>query len=197
MGFKIQRPDIWSGLQRLFRFTGRGALEFEPFIISTVQVADLSLGSQPPVRRSAAARMDQAAVALESAVVRFEMPGSGLMHIRSLTVNAVAAGGPVLAFFGSSIAVPANTADKSFTDGRLLQAGELAGGVMTFGTQVAALGTIHWSRSLNADTPVVFHPNNWIVGSGLPGQFGFLELQLLGPNVRFQCSAEWDEYSIV
>lgn len=196
MGLKIQRPFIAEALQRLFRLTGSIQMQLEPFVVGTVQLADLSLGSEPPISRAANASFFQAAVVGEVPVWRLEIPGSAIMHVKSIELLS-ATSSKVFALFGSTIPPPAATAVKSMVDGRLLAESQLAAGVLTFGTQVANLNPIQWRGLIVADVPRVFRPNAWIVGTGEPDVFGFLEMQLNVPNIGVDVNVEWDEYQIV
>ena len=202
MGLRIQRPQIGAALQRLFRLTGRVGVELEPFIIGTVQVADLGLGAEPPVRRSAVARFTQAAVVGEIAVWRMEVPGSVIAVVTRFQLRQEASVSACHIHFGSTIsaAVFATAARKSFTDGRLLQGGQTPALVLAHGTQAAGLSPIDWSVAVNLvpDNTWQTPSGLWVIGSGAPGQFGFIEFQAGGvTNQEVRFVVEWDEYQIV
>lgn len=201
MGLRIQRPFIAAAVQRLFGLTGRIQLQLEPFVLSTVQLADLSLGSEPPVRRHAAAQFTQGAVALERTVFRLEVPPSIVAVITNLSCRPGAAATSLNMAPTSTISSAdlGGVAARAFTEGRL-QFPDLQGPAasLVFGTRVAALAGPVWFKVVN---PVPdrsdFTPVGWIVGSGIPDQFGFMEFAVNALNDQMVVNMEWDEYQVV
>ena len=187
---------IATRLQKLLGIQGRVRVNLEEFILPTIQVADLGRGALPPERRHVSARFDQAAVIAESCVVRLEAIPSTILVVTDIHITPIGNTGFLLGNFTSTIAAPPNIAIKQFTDNRLTQDQEKPAGVLAFGTQNANLGIIPWMAQLEADIDNHFQPEGWVVGSGVPGQFGFLELQVNIANTRAIGSIEWDEYQL-
>lgn len=193
MAQPIQTPGVGAALQRLFRLQGRVRPSLEEFVIPTVQVADLSQGSVPPVRRHAVSFFNQPGVAGQSATWRLEVPPSVLARIDRIYVTPAAAG-PMFANFGSTIAVPAGNAANEFSDARVRANGELPAGLVTFGTQVAILaGT--WRVDVAANEVTEIRPRAWLIG-GLFDAFDFLEMQFFQANTAVTVAMEWEEYQI-
>ncbi len=201
MGFKINRPDVWARLQDLFRLTDSTQLSIEPFVLPTVQLANLEGAQLPTLTRHAVASFVQGATALEFGTARFETVGGTLCHIRKLTAWSTAAVTLQINFPGNAttLAAQANTAAKGFTDGRIPIATEAPAGVLTFGTQVAAITVpAQFHLDLQNSIPFTYDPVNWIIGVGFdPTLVGFLELQLGTLNVPLVVTLEWDEYAVI
>lgn len=200
MGQAIQRPDIGAALQRYFALVGRVRPELEEFVLPVVSVGDLAAGGAPPVVRRVTASFSQAAVAAQVFQARFEIPGSMLAVIRQVNINAPGGAALNIRFHQAgnvaTIGAQANTAPKSFTDGRLLEENQLAGGVLTFGTQAAALATTESLYRVYAAQSLVLTPD-WVVGTGRADLFGFLEFESNTANAAVAGTLMWDEYQIV
>lgn len=197
MAIPVQNPNVGDALRQAFDLKGSVRPFLEEFIVPTVQVGDLARGAPPAFVRHAVARFSQGAVVGQRAVWRFEMPGGMIAVLRRFWFRPVGANGTVVTFFGSSIAPPAGTATKVFTDGRL--AGQEPAGVLTFGTQVGNLATNQFVINAVQD-PDAFDfrpPGGWVVGSGQAGQFGFLEQNFSVDNTGIDVVLEWDEYQIL
>lgn len=192
MALQIQRPEIWANLQRLFRIVGKGKLELEQNVIPVVQVGDVSLGQLPPVVRSCSAAATIVPVAGELATVRFEVPGGVLAQIRRLHVWA-SGDCSFTGSFSSAGSAQAGTGLSSYIDGRLLQLGQGPAGLLTFGTQVAAIAPIQFVARVPTAQAHIFEFEHLVVGSGTPDQFGFAEFQIDAANTTMVFNIEWDE----
>jgi hypothetical protein len=193
--YPIQSPGVGSALTRLFRLTGIVRPRLEESVLPVVLVADISQPRTPEVLQSAHATFNQAAVAAESCVFRFEVPPSVVARIDEVTLLAGPAATSVptvLAVnFGSTIAAPANTALKEFTDQRAIGA---PAGVLTFGTSAAGLGVAIRYRIPLLAGGLVYRPRNWIVfGDQAAGLFGFLEFDASIVNTEFRVGLRWSE----
>lgn len=193
MSKDIQDPTLAQLLTAALGLQGRVRLSLEEFVIPTIQVADLQMGMPPPVARAATAVGLAAAVSGQTATFRFEIPGSLLARIEYLTVRAGAIG-TIAASWTATGGPQAGTAEKAFTDGRLLQQAEAPAGVLTFGAQVAGIPPVSWRARIRADTPERFKFDHWVVGSGIPTQFGFLEFAFSAANLAVDLTLEWTEY---
>jgi hypothetical protein len=197
----IQNPALGQVLQRAFNLVGRVRPYLDEVIVPVVSLGELGEGSAPPVIRSAAAQYTLGGGGAGTFQVgRFEIPGNNIATIDRIAVTA-AAQTYFLINHGSSITAPANTADKAYKDGRLLEVGETPAGVVTYENAAAVLGTLQ-ERYLvdNLVQPglvVPFPPGKTIVGSGRPGQFGFLEWGLLAANTAIRLTIHWTEYQLV
>lgn len=197
MAIKIQDGGaIATRLQKLLSIQGRLAPDLEEFIIATIQVADLSQGGIPPVSRRAAVQFLEAAVVGELTAWRFEMPGSTLAIVRYLEVMP-AADDLLQIHFGSEMTPPANQSVPVFIDGRIRHGtGENPAGVVFSGTQIGGLTTPQEFQRVDADPSTRIVDPGWIIGSGLPEAFDFLEFSLSTPNQGTRVTMEWDEYQI-
>lgn len=194
---QIQRPDTGTLLTDHFRLSSRVAPELDEIVTPTVTVADLTKGSTPPICRSAAAQFSQGVVAAERAVWRLEAPPGVILKVTSFWLSNIDATSDCNVHFGSSFAVVPSVASVSrFTDGRLTGA-ELPGGLLLHDTQVAALAAFEWRRLLDPLEEINFTPPNWIVGTGLPGSFGFIEFGMGSLITGVNVSLEWDEFQLV
>lgn len=198
MAKQIQNPTVGDVLRQAFDIKGRVSPLLEEFVVPTVLIGDLGRGAPPAFIRHAVARFSQGAVVGQRAVWRFEMPGGMIAVMRRFWYRPVGSNGSIVTFFGSSIAPPAGTATKVFTDGRLAGQNNPAG-VLTFGTQVGNLATNQFVINAVQD-PDAFAfepPAGWVVGSGIAGQFGFLEQNFSVDNIGIDVVMEWDEYQIL
>lgn len=197
---QIQNPLVGQALQYLFGLQGRVEPSLDEIVVPTVQIGDLSRGGPPGITRSASAAFSQAAGgAGQFSVARFEVPGNVVARIDSMVVRVSGAAATLIITHGSTFATPANTAQKSLKDGRLLQAGEVAAGVVTYGTQgVTPFAPTTSERYFLASNALVTIPTpGLIVGSGLPGQFGFMEFGLITPNLQLDATIQWTEFRLV
>ena len=192
---------IASRLQSLLRLQGTVRPTLEEFILPTIQVADLSDGAIPSVRRHCSAQFTQAAVVAERCIFRLEVPPNILAHITGFSCRPIAAATSLNMTTSSSLAAADLTgiALSGFIEGRLTNANppQQPASVLTFGTRVGALAAVVWFKVVN---PVPdrsdFEPIGWIVGSGQPAQFGFLEFAVNALNDQMVVNMEWDEYQV-
>lgn len=203
MAQPIQDPTVGVVLQGLFKLQGRVRPALEEFIIPTVQVADISQGARPATRRRAVAGIAQAAVAGQVFQARFEIPGGMIAVIRRINLSSTTGAMNIRFNFpgnAASIAALAGVSAKAFTDGRLLpgapSGAQQPAGVLTFGTNAAALATTQAVFRLFATQELVIYPD-WVVGTGHPQLVGFLEFESNTANAQVAGSVEWDEYPIV
>lgn len=199
MPFQIQRPDIWAALQRLFRITDKGSLRLESSVIGMVKIADVSQSQVPGVFQHVTAQCQIVPAAGEFANFRLEAPTGMLCVLDRLTIQAVATAGIIVAHVGSTLsaAIFASAADKSFTDGRLVQQGRLPGGVLGFGSSGGVPAANEFRRPLQANVPTEVLFRGWAAGSGLPELFGFIEFGFNTADVTLNIDLEWDEFSPV
>jgi len=202
MALDITTPNVGVELQQLFGLRGSVSLGLEQFVIPTVSVGELGQSTPPSIRRRASAQFALGAVALERPTLRFEMIGGSLAVIRRMYFTTDQTGFLHIMHRGNaaSIAALANTATKSFVDGRLL-AGAPSGaqqpaGVLTFGTQVAEI--TDWNADIQFQSGVIFTYDEpgFVVGTGRPGLTGFLEIQVSIVNCVLRGALVWDEYTI-
>lgn len=200
MPLPLQGADVTRLLVERYGIRARPTFQLGDEVLPVSIVGDDAPAVEPPRIRSATAFFNQAAVAGEFGTCRIETPPSVLCVIRKIYWFINSATPSVRAFWGSSLTTPANTADKSFRDGRLLARGQLPAGVLTFGTDANALATVHWQVALPATAaePYVttFDPG-LVVGTALPTpDFGFVEFQSTQANAVFRATVEWDEYEL-
>lgn len=206
MGKQIQRPEIGAALTRLTRLTGSYAPELEESILPVINVGELGIVMQPPVRRQASLIHTIAAVALQFPTWRFEVPGSILAVIRKIWIQPSTTSAHFNMFSAASILVPpAGIIRGDFTDGRLSGIDPLSGanlqdpaGFIGAGTQVAPLAAITWRAGVITAFPGTFFDDlGWVVGSGGPDTPGFMEFQygVLNEQIRFRM--EWDEFQVI
>ncbi len=193
MGMPIGDPTIGAALQKLLALRGRVVIGMEEFIVPTVQVADIGSGAAPAVTGAASAQGLVGAVAAEFATWRFEVPGSLVAKIQAIDVM-VSGATQINASWTATGPSQAVVSSKDFTDGRLLQLGQRPAGVLTQGTQVGAIAPINWRAQLEANVGRRFEFQHWLLGSGAPAQFGFLEFQAGSVNLAGILSIEWTEY---
>lgn len=203
MGLKIQRPDIAVAIQKLLRLTGSIDLEVEEFILQTIQVGDLSHGQLPPVSLHASADFVIGAVVAEHAIWRMEIPGSAIARVTRIIVRP-GTDTTLRVHFGSTLAAaafPTAVTNKGFTDGRVLF-GVGDGNVplpavsINTGTQVASMPREYSQFFGNLQDQLILEPHGWIVGTGDPNQFGFIEFQVTNLNEQMIITMEWDEWRI-
>lgn len=201
MAKDIGNPIVGTLIQQAFDLQGRIQMVVEESIVPTVSLGDLSLGSPPPNLRHATASWDESGVAGERFVARIEVPGNIIAVITR--INFIPRGSTIemVADFGSSFPIPTSgAASKRFTDERVRAPGgspaQQPAGVVTTGTQVAALAVQPFRMRAIDAVDNIFDPKGWILGTGRPGQFGFIEFAAGTANVRIEGTIEWDEYQI-
>jgi len=193
MPLPIQNARISKLIHDAYNIVGRYRARIDETVVPVAIVDNFAEGGGFPEVRRASATFRQAGVAGQVTVARFETPPNILGVIRQITLN-VGGTGLVRAFFGSSIAAPANTAAKAFIDGRVRNRGEIPGGVLTFGTQVGALVATHWTcEVINTNGRIV---DNLLWPIGQVAAFDFMELEVNGNNVALDVAIVWDEYLI-
>jgi len=193
----IQEPGVGQALQAAFNLQGRVRPVLEEYIVPTVMIADFSAqASGVPLARSAAARLTVGATIGEMATMRFEMPAGMLAKI--VRFHAFPSADGNLAFSFSSAGAPqAVPFIADFLDGRLVQLGQTPVAGATGGTQIGTIAPISLMyRAQNAIGGLTLEPEHWVVGSGVPGQFGFFEAQLTNVNSQCQFAMEWIEYPV-
>jgi len=204
LGIPIQDGGLLSGrLQRLLQLQGRVPLEVEGFVLPTIQVGDLSDSGIPAVRRHVSTFVQQNAVVAENAIMRLDVPPGVLCEIRNFSVFPDANVGMRIGW-GSTLAavdLPSVSGSTIFTDlrlGVLSQNPQVPAGVMTHGTSVAGLATFQkrLTASGTIGSELFFEPKGWIIGSGRPVAFGFLEFGFDVVNTRVRMNIEWDEYQL-
>lgn len=196
---QIQNPLVGQALQYAFGLQGRVDPALDEIVIPVVSVGDLSRGGPPGISRAASAAFSQAAVVGEFAVARFEVPGNVVARIDRLVVRSSAAAATLVVTYGSTFPTPANTAQKNLKDGRLREANQVPAGVLTFGTQVPTpfAPTTSERYFLASNVLTVLELPGAVVGSGLAGQFGFLEFGLITNNVQLDATLHWTEFTLV
>ena len=202
MALPIQRPEIGAALQKLLGLQGRVQPKLDEFVIPTISVGALDLGSAPPVVRKAVVSINESAVALQRFVGRFEAVPGTICVLRKINLfSSAGAANFSCRFPGNATTVGpfANLRTSAFTDGRLL-AGSGGGaqgpsGRVTTGTQAATLGAMTFQVRIPADGLSYDIPGNgWVIGNGLIE--GFMDFQIALDNSTIQGSIEWDEYAL-
>jgi len=198
MAQPIQTPLVGSALQRLFGLQGRVRPSLEEFIVPTVQVANLDDGSPPNVSRTASSFGSQAAVAGEFGTFRLEVPPGTIAEVLAVYLPVPSATFNLRIATTDAPAALANTGSKRFWDGRLNFENQLPAGVLTFGTQVAALTTVIGLIPVTTvENTIWTPPRGLIVGSGKQGQFGFFMIQNATANQALIATIVWREYALV
>jgi hypothetical protein len=194
MALPIQNARISQQVHDAYNVVGRYRAQIDEVVVPVALVDDLTTGAGGfPLTRRASARANVAAVGAQRGVARFETPPGILGVIRTIHCRTGASAN-ISVFFGSSIAAPAGVAPKAFIDGRIRNRGETPAGVLTFGTQAAALAAVHFMwNAQNASELGVFHVQ-WPIGQ--VGAFDFVEFQNETVNSLFILSLVWDEYLI-
>ena len=202
MALPIQRPEIGAALQKLLGLQGRVQPSRDQFVVPTISVGALDLGSAPPVVRKAVVSINESAVALQRFVGRFEAVPGTICVLRKINLfSSAGAANFSCRFPGNATAVGpfANLRTSAFTDGRLL-AGSAGGaqgpsGRLTTGTQAASLGAMTFQLRIPADGISYDIPGNgWVIGNGQIE--GFMDFQIALDNSTIQGSIEWDEYAL-
>jgi hypothetical protein len=192
MPLPIQNPRISQQVHEAYNVVGRYRAQIDEVVVPVALVDDLTHGAGSfPVVRRAAGRFGQAAVVGEFCTFRFETPPGILGVIRRIVIRPGAAGALNI-LFGSTIPAPAGTADKAFIDGRVRNRGETPAGVLSFGTQVAALANTHYI--INAAVTNAPFEVEWPIGQ--VGAFDFCEFQWGAANQTVTAGLSWDEYLI-
>lgn len=193
----LQLPGVAERLTSWGRLLGRLRLNLADEVLPVVQVADHSIASVPVTRRIAALQANQAAVAGELPTFSFQVPPSIIARIRRVTVTP-AADDRVLFRLGSTINTAGYSAVNSFfLDERLaVSAGARPAGTLFRGTQVAGLANAPMVRWFSSTAPAPQEVDIF-VGSGVPVQFGFLEIQAVTANQLCRLYLEWDEYQLL
>lgn len=209
MALQIQDAGAVAGrLREFFRLTGTVKPELEEFVLPTVLVGDLSNGAKPSTRRHAAVFADRGATVGEVPLFRLEIPGGiiGVVTEWSFTSDTSA---QVLRVNAGTTILDADLPtiiDPVFTDERLTLGADAAGqppaqlpgGVLLSGSRVAQLGTFQKRVTEGPNTfQSTQRPQGWVIGSGTPDRFGFLEFAGEIVNLRTRLQIEWDEYQIV
>lgn len=189
---QIQNPIVGQALQRAFGLQGRVDPALDEVVTPVVVLGDLQQNTAPDAALAASAFIFQSAVAGQNFTVRFEIPGNMLAQIHAVHIRPATAS-PVRVKFSNTGPAQANVAEKSLNDGRLIEAGISPAAVVTYGTQAAALANSQLLLWAPTDG-LTWEPLHAIVGSGLPNQFGFLELQVSTVNVSCYLGIEWKEY---
>lgn len=195
MPTQIQRPQVAELLTRFFRLTGRVRPSLDDVVIPTVQIGDLTGGATPPIIRSASAFAEPTKTAGERATWRLEAPPGTLLDVKVIWVLNYDVESSLRVHFGTSIATPPDLAPSRYTDGRITGS-ETPAGILLSGTQAGLLANYQWLQNFGAVARETIYPNNWIVGTGNPGTFGFLELQSTSANNLMALNLQWDEYQI-
>ena len=166
----------------------------------------VGVGPVPATTRRATSRFFQGSVALEFPTFRFACPPGLVAVVDRVWCRLSPASGPLGAyvvselsvFFGSSLAVaPPTVPTRSFTDGRLLaqDPAPTPAAVLVHGTQVAALAVSDWRRTVdNVNGAMTQWEVDWVCGTGIPAESGFIEFQtsVLEQSVSF--GLEWTEF---
>lgn len=164
-------------------------------MIPTIEVANLSEGGVPAVVRRAGLTWNQAAVALERATFRLEMPTTTLAVIRSIEYMPTTSD-LMNIFFGASLAQPATQVDARFFSGRIRldsPSTEIPAGVVFTGTAVGGLAANDVVQRIDSTGTRIVDPG-WVIG-GLSA-FDFLEFSRGTVNDAIVMSMEWDEYQL-
>jgi hypothetical protein len=196
MTLPIQNPYPGRLLQRAFNLQGSVRPHLSEEIIPVVQIADLGDAAYvPSLEYQATATWDIAAGgAGTSGRVRFEIPGGVIARIDEIMCRP-AANSFIRYRFSNVAAAPGAAVAKSFTDGRLLQAGLEPSGVVTAGADVSPFAP-EYRQFANATDVQVLKPG-WLIGSGVEGQFGFFEFYMENTNQVFTGAIRWTEYQLV
>lgn len=205
MGVRIGNPRVSENLVRLFNLTGSVSPELEEFIIPTVQVANLDMGSPPPVQRTATFYAGQEAVSGERFVFQLAVPPGVIAVIKRIMFYGITASPRALLakFAGSTsgITTPATTAGSCFTDGRLAGAGATPSSKLYYNTQVSNISGSDWGLPLYVNTGTwasgarEFIPQwGWVVGSGNSTESGYFEGTFDLANSAMSMTLEIEEF---
>jgi hypothetical protein len=190
MPVPAQNARASAALQAEFNTVGRLRTSVDEVIVPVALVADLSGTSTNPIRR-ACVRILQTAVVGQFFTARLELPTGVLGVVRRVIIQNNSGSRLMNVFFGSTVPAPATLGISVYTEGRLRASGQTPAGVLAFGTQVAALATIH--NILFAGVPTEVHSEilNWPFGR--TNAFDFIEFQADVANEQIIMAVEWDE----
>lgn len=198
MAADIQNPEISRILSECLGLQGRVSPGLEEFVVPTFQVADARLSSYICKSRSATAQLYQAAVVGQRpTAVLTAPPGVVAMITHIWAFSAVDA--PLNMTFSQNNAALGSVATKSYTDQRLITAGETPGCQLTYGTQVAAITPVQWQHRMQEQVAgqgatLNHDPVNWVVG-GDTNQSRSISFQAGTTNQSFLLTVEWVEYT--
>ncbi|GMR14273.1 MAG: hypothetical protein BMS9Abin29_2518 [Gemmatimonadota bacterium] len=202
MAKEIGTPLPGDILTRAFQVKGRVRPMLEEFIIPTVLLGDLSQAFGPSIGRGAIAHISIGATVGELFTGRFESIGGTICVIKRIFLQSSTANQNLRFGFrgnAATIVALATTPAKTFTDGRLLAGApwgaQTPSGVLTTGTQIAALGTQQGQIRMPADG-ILLENLGWVVGTGDPALLGFFEFQVSIANATVLGFFEWDEYPV-
>jgi hypothetical protein len=188
MPLPIQNPDVATQVHTQFNTVGRFRAQIDEVVVPVFVVGEATI---PPEARTAVSSFNQAGVAAQRSTARLELPTGVIGRVTQIFTQDVSAVRILSVFFGSSIVAPANTAPKAYTDGRRRARGEAPAGVLTFGTQVAALAVIH-ARLTVPQNPGVLMDVDWVFGR--TNAFDFIEFQTPTVNEPLAMSITWTEF---
>ena len=206
MGLRIGNPRVTDQLVRLFNLTGKVSPELEEFVLPTVQVANLELGSPPAIQRTATFYAAQSAVSGERFVFQLAVPPGVVAVIKRMMVYGITAQPRALLarFAGttSTLTPPATEAGSCFTDGRLHTTGQTPASKLLYNTQVSNVTGSDWALPLYLNNATwnsaarEFVPNwGWVVGSGNGEQSGYFEGTFDYPNTAISMTLEIEEFT--
>ena len=206
MGLKIGNPRVTNQLVKLFNLTGAVSPELEEFVIPTVQVANLEMGSPPAIQRTATYYAAAGAVSGERAVFQLAVPPGVVAVIKRIMLYGITASPRALLakFAGSTATVvtPATTAGSCFTDGRLAGTGQEPASRLLYNTQVSNVSNADWALPLYLNAPTwnsgarEFVPKwGWVVGSGNTTDSGFWEATFDLVNTAITMTLEIEEFT--
>lgn len=190
---QIQNPTVGQILQRAFGLQGRVQPALDEIVVPVVSIGDLGQGNVPPVTGRATSWAFENPGAGDYARARFEVPGSIVALIEAVHVRLSASGNFGVRFTNTGAAI-GTAQPKSYADGRLTTAGLSPAGVLTAGQDPAALAGRQANYWATTDGISLFP--NWIVGSGDPGQFGFIEFAPGTAATAMSLNIQWREYRI-
>ena len=205
MGIRIGNPRVTEQLVRLFNLKGAVSPELEEFVIPTVQVANLDMGSPPPLQRTATYYASQAAVVGERAVFQLAVPPGVVAVIKRIMLFGITAQPRSLLarFVGTTptVTTPATTAGSCFTDGRLHSTGVQPSSVLYYNTQVSNVANADWALPLYLNNATwnsaarEFIPDwGWVVGSGNRDDSGYWEATFDIVNTAIAMTLEIEEF---
>lgn len=116
MSKPVQNPEAGSALQRLFNLVGRVRPSLEEYIIPTVQIADLSLRSEPPVSRLCSATSNTFSVAPNFPSWRIDAQPGTVVRLNKLIIRGNAA--KILYVSFAAVGTVSNAVNTHFTDSR-------------------------------------------------------------------------------
>jgi hypothetical protein len=205
VGLRIGNPRVTEQLTRLFNLTGTVSPELEEFVLPTVQIANLDLGSPPALQRTATFYAAQGAVGGERAVFQLAVPPGVVAVIKRIMLFGITAQPRALLarFAGTTATVttPATVAGSCFTDGRLHSTGVQPSSTLYYNTQVSNVANADWALPLYLNNATwnsaarEFVPNwGWVVGSGNSSESGFWEATFDIVNTAITMTLEIEEF---